>query len=196
MLEIDIKPNILDRKRKFVINPEFISYEDSDWKDIPDTLLKKDEVTGFKFGIEPIKGYAFTIGRRYCIDIKGANNRIMKIRFTSLYKIKNLELRTNYLSILDAFFKTHYDNILNSYINLFNQHSYVEILETTFKSDSVLLIGHNVPYEDLGFRDYTSYYSLFSKSNPKIYKTYSYLNDWNSSIVFDLSKRLLAAAGF
>jgi hypothetical protein len=70
MLEIDITPNILDRKRKLIINPKFISYEDSNWKDIPDTTFKKGEIAGFRFGIEPIQGYAFTIGRRYCVDIQ------------------------------------------------------------------------------------------------------------------------------
>lgn len=138
MLEINIKPNILDRKRKLIINPDFISYEDSDGKDIPDTLLKKEEIWGFRFGIEPIKGYIFTIGWKYCIDIKRDDNRVMKIRFISLYKIRNLELRRKYFSIIDIFFATHQDNIINRYIESFNQHSFVEILGTTFKWNSVM----------------------------------------------------------
>lgn len=195
MLEIDIKPSILDRKRKLIINPEFISYEDSDWIDVPDTLLKKDQISGFRFGIEPIKGYAFTIGRRYCVDIKGDDNNAMKIRFTSLYKIRNLELYKKYISILDAFFNIHQDNIIDRYINSFNQHTYVEILGTTFKRESVLFNGHDIPYGDLGVKEYTGYFALFSKSNPKVYKAYSYLKDWNSAVLFTLSRRLLAESG-
>lgn len=195
MLEIDIKPNILDRKRKLTISPEFIAYEDSDWKDIPDTSFKKDEIAGFRFGIEPIKGYVFKIGRRYCVDIRGDDRRIMKIRFTSLYNVRSLALRKKYISILDAFFDIHQDNIIDRYIDLFNQHSYVEILGTTFKRDSVLFNGHDIPYEDLGVKEYTGYFALFSKSNPKVYKAYSYLNDWNSAVVFTLYKRLLAEHG-
>jgi hypothetical protein len=38
-------------------------------------------------------------------------------------------------------------------------------------------------------------FALFSKSNPKVYKAYSYLNDWNSAVVFTLYKRLLADKG-
>jgi hypothetical protein len=195
MLEIDIKPNILDRKRKLIISLDLISYEDSNWKDIPDTTFKKGEIAGFRFGIEPIQGYAFTIGRRYCVDILGEDNRIIKISFTSLYKIRQQQLYKNYVAIIDAFLHTHQDNILNRYVESFNQDSSVEILGTTFGQDSIKFNGHNIPYEDLGCKEYTGYYALFSKSNPKIYKTYSYLNDWNSAAVYSISKRLLAKNG-
>ncbi|WP_449437395.1 hypothetical protein [Pedobacter steynii] len=88
MLKIEIKPNILDRKRKLVISADMITYDDSDWKDVPNTIFNKDEVEGLRFGIESIKGYAFTIGRRYYIDIRGFDDKVIKIRFTSLYSIR------------------------------------------------------------------------------------------------------------
>lgn len=193
MLKIEIKPNILDRKRKLVISADMITYDDSDWKDVPNTIFNKDEVEGLRFGIESIKGYAFTIGRRYYIDIRGFDDKVIKIRFTSLYSIRKKELHKRYIDILNALFNTHQENIINRYIDSFNKNSFVEILGTTFKSDTVIFIkDHEIPYSDLGFREYIGYYALFSKSNPKIYKSYNYLKDWNSSVVYTISKLLLA----
>lgn len=192
MLEIEIKPNLLDRKRKLVISPDMITYDDSDWKDVPNTIFNKDEVEGLRFGMEPIQGYAFTIGRRYCVDIRGLNDKVIEIRFTSLYSIRKKQLHEKYLDILNALFNPHQEDILNRYIDSFNKNSFVEILGTTFKINTVILNNHEIPYNDLGFREYTGYYALFSKNNPQIYKSYNYLKDWNSAVVYSISKRLLA----
>ncbi|WGQ10825.1 hypothetical protein QG516_04045 [Pedobacter gandavensis] len=193
MLEIEIKPNLLDRDRKLVISPDIVSYEDSNWKDIPNTTFNKDEIEGLRFGVEPIQGYVFTIGRRYCVDMKGFDGRLMKIRFTSLYGIRAKQLHEKHLSILSALFNTHQEDIINRYVESFNRNSFVEILGTTFKTDSVTLNGNNILYDNLGFKEYKGYYTLFSKSNPKIYKAYSYLKDWNSAVVYSMSKHLLAS---
>ena len=196
MLQINIKPNLFDRNRKLIISQDLITYEDSDWKNISDTTFKKGEIVGFRFGIEPIKGYIFTIGWLYRVDIKGNDNRIMKIRFTSLYNIRNKQLQEKYSAIIDAFFDNHQDNIINKYIEIFNTHSKVEILETTIKWDSVQFNGNNIFYHDLGVKEYARYFTLFSKSNPKIYKAYNYRNDWNAAVVYSICKRLMAENGF
>lgn len=193
MLEIKIKPNLLDRDRKLIISKHIVTYEDSDWKDIQNTTFNKDEIEGIRFGVEPIQGYVFTIGLRYCIDIKGFDDRLMKIRFTSLYGIRGKQLHEKYVSILNALFDTHQEDIINRQIESFNSSSLLEILETTFKADTVTLNGNDIPYDDLGFKEYKGYYALFSKSNPKVYKAYSYLKDWNSAVVYSISKQLLAS---
>ncbi|WP_214226159.1 hypothetical protein [Pedobacter sp. B4-66] len=194
MLEIEIRPNLLDRDRKLVISQDIVTYEDSNWKDIPNTTFNKDEIEGLRFGVEPIQGYVFTIGCRYCVDIKGFDGSLMKIRFTSLYGIRNKKLYEKYMSILNVLFSTHQEDIINRHIESFNRNSLVEILGTTFKTEGVTLNGNNILYDDLGFKEYKGSYALFSKSNPKIYKVYSYLKDWNSAVVYSISKQLLLAS--
>lgn len=193
MLEIEIKPNLLDRDRKLIVTPDIVTYEDSNWKDIPNTTFNIGEIEGLRFGVEPIQGYVLTIGRRYCVDIKGFDGRLMKIRFTSLYGIRSEQLHEKYVSILNALFNTHQEDIINRHIESFNRNSFVEILGTSFKTEKVTLNGINILYDDLGFKEYKGYYALFSKNNPKLYKTYSYLKDWNSAVVYSLSKQLLAS---
>ncbi|MBE9598417.1 hypothetical protein [Pedobacter sp. MC2016-24] len=192
MLEVEIKPNVLDRVRKLIISSDIVTYEDSNWKAVPNTTFNKDEIEALRFGIEPIQGYVFTIGLTYCVDIKGLDGSVMKIRFTSLYGIRGKQLHEKYVSILNALFNTHQEDIINRHIESFNGNSFVEILGTTFNTEGVILNGTDIRYGDLGFKEYKGYYALFSKSNPKLYKAYSYLKDWNSAVVYSLSKQLLA----
>ena len=191
MLEIEIKPNLLDRKRKLIISPDIITYDDSNWKDIPDTTFGKGEVAAYRFGIEPLQGYAFTIGRRYNIDIMGINNQVMKIRFISLYGIRNKELWQKYSTILDALFKTHHEDIFDRCVDSYNKTSSIEILGTRFGPNSLNFGPEELPYSDVGFKAYNTYFALFSKSNPKVYKSYSYLKDWNAGIAYSIAKRII-----
>lgn len=191
MLEIEIKPNALDRKRKLIISPEIITYDDSNWKDIPDTTFGKGEVAAYRFGVEPLQGYAFTIGRRYNIEIQGFNNQVMKIKFISLYGIRNKDLYQKYSMIIEALFSSHHEDIFNRYITQYKQTSSIEILGTQFRSYGVNFGTEKVLYNDLEIKEYNSYFALFSKSNPKIHRSYSYLKDWNAAVVYSLAKRML-----
>lgn len=196
MLEIEIKPNLLDRKRKLIISADFIEYDDTDWVDVPATKYLRDEIMAFRFGIEPIKGYMFTIGWRYTFEIKGLTDKVMEIRFTTLYGIRKKELGKKYTDIVTAFLDLYQDDLVNRYIHLFNAKLEVEILETLFTDDFVSLNNHKISYEYLGIKEYSSYYALYSKRIPKIYKSYSYLKDWNAIVVYGLAKQLLISKGF
>ncbi|WP_316788840.1 hypothetical protein [Pedobacter frigoris] len=190
MLEIEIKSSLFDRDRKLIINSELITYDDSDWKDIPNTTFNRGEVAAYRFGVEPLQGYAFTIGRRYNIDIKGVDNRVIKIRFKSLYGIRDKILRKNFTTILKAL-SSHHEDIYDRYIETFRKTSSVEILGTQFGSNSVKLGSEEVSHDDVEFAEYNSYFALYSKSNPKIYKSYSYLKDWNAVVVYYIAKQIL-----
>ena len=42
---------------------------------------------------------------------------------------------------------------------------------------------------------YSTYYAIFSKSNPSIYKTFEFLTDWNTGILYGLSRKILMDKG-
>ena len=191
MFEVEIKPHLFDRKRKLIIDPEIITYDDSDWKDIPDTTFRQGEVAAYRFGIEPLNGYAFTIGRRYQIEIQGLNKKVMKIRFISLYGIRNKDLWHKYSRIMNALSCSHHEDIFDRYMELYHKTSSIALLGTQFGSNSVTFGKEEVLYNDLEFREYDTYFALCSKSNPNIYKSYSYLKDWNAAIVYSIAKRIV-----
>ncbi|WP_316834328.1 hypothetical protein [Pedobacter nutrimenti] len=192
MLELDIKPNILDRSRKLLLNSDFIEFDDTNWD--TDTVARfiKGEVEAIRFGIKFLKGYTFTIGRTFCIDIKGSRGRNIKIRMTSFYGIGKQALDEKYCQIINTFMDTHYNDIVNRAIEVFNSEGKFEVLETSFEKEGVVIKGKHVPLEDVGTKAYRTYYALFSKNDPKIYKSYNYMDDWNAILVYTLSRRILS----
>lgn len=196
MLTLDITPHILDRVRKLTIDPEFIEFDNTNLYTDRATRLNRGEVEGIRFGVKWLSGYKFVIGRTFCIDIKGPENRIIKIRLTTFYGIRKTTLQQKYSLIFDALMGTHHNDMLNKSIRQFNAEGVVQILNTTFSWDWVLIKGKQVPWEDLGTKAYTTYYALFSKKDPTIYQSYSYLEDWNTALVYSLSRHILNHKGF
>lgn len=193
MLETTIKSNILDRHRKLTINLDLIEFDDSRAIRPFATQFSRGEVVALRYGVQFIKGYAFVIGRKYCIDIQGLDDRVIKIRLISLYWIKRKTLRDKFYQILKAYFQTHHKDIVNYYLELFNSQIEVNILETKFRVESIVLKGREIKWEDLGARNYATYYALFSKATPTIYQSYNYLNDWNASVIYSLSQTILSS---
>ncbi|WP_158795909.1 hypothetical protein [Pedobacter sp. L105] len=195
MLEIDIKSNLLNRQRKLIINAELIEFDDTNWRHTPATQFSRREVEAIRFGIKPIRGYSFIIGRKYCIDIKGLDDRVIKIRLVSLYGIRRKSLDEKFNQILQAFFDTHQKDIVNYYLEIFHSQIEINILGTSFRQSGVVLNGKEVAWNDLGHKAYYSYYALYAKSEPTNYRSYNYLNDWNTAVVYSFSRQILADKG-
>lgn len=81
-LQLIVKSSIFDKENSLTINPEFIQYKNINFS--------KFEITDVRYGIKAIKGYRFRIGRIYCIDIKGLDGTVIKIRLKSLYRVRRI----------------------------------------------------------------------------------------------------------
>jgi len=114
---------------------------------------------------------------------------------TSLYGIRKQQLHNKLNSILHAFVDTYQNDIVNYYLEIFNSNIEVNILRTAFRTNGVVLRGKEIPWNDLGAKAFTTYYALFSKKDPTIYKSYNYLEDWNTAVVYSLSRQILYDKG-
>jgi hypothetical protein len=195
MLELDIKSNILDRSRRLLLNSDFIEFDDTNWDTDTVARFNKGEVEAIRFGIKFLKGYMFTIGRTFCIDIKGPNDRNIKIRMTSFYGIRKQALDKKYCLIINTFINTHHNDIVNRAIKVLNSQGKFEVLKTTFEKEGIVIKNKIIHWEDVGTKVYRTYYTLFSKNDPKIYKSYNYMVDWNAILVYTLSRRILSEKG-
>lgn len=190
-MELSIKSNIFDRRRHLIINPELVEFDDSDWKDVPVSQFFKGEVTGIRFGIRPINGYKFTIGSKYCIDIKGQNEKAIEIKFTSLYGVRKKLLQEKYYQILETLFNTHQSDIVANYLESFNNGVEVNLSGTIFSKSGITIKGTIIAWQDVRLADYVSYYVLSSIEQPILYKSYNYLDDWNAATIYSLTKHIL-----
>lgn len=194
-LEVSIRSSIMDRERRLIIDPDFIEFDDKDLKATPSTRFEKGDIVGIRYGVRPIRGYAFYIGATYCVDVKHESGSIISIRIKTLYRIRKRGIEEKYIKIVEALFENYCKDLIEHYLNLFNNRLPFELLGLGFRSNGIILKSNDdvVPWEDIGTRDYMRYYALFSKKNPAYYRTFEYLDDWNTSILYSVSKYILGA---
>jgi hypothetical protein len=196
-LQLNIKSSWLDRVRQLTINSEYIEFDDKDGIADPPTKFEAKDIESFRFGVKWINGYQFVIGRIYCVDIKSNKNDIIKIRLKSVYGINKKKLGEKYSSIVNALYDNHFDRLSMSLLEMFHNNCDFVILNVRFDQHGITLIDKKavIPWNDVGTRSYSTYYSIFSKTNPDAYKIFEYLNDWNTGILYSVSRQILKEKG-
>ncbi|WP_315821739.1 hypothetical protein [Paraflavitalea speifideaquila] len=187
-----IKSSIFDRARELVLDQEYLTFDNKDKIGVPPALIKTQDIVAFRFGIKWINGYSFVIGRIYCIDILSSSGEIIKLRLKSVYRVNLDQLSKKYSAIIQALYIIYFDNLVDKYLKMHTTSQEFSILGVIFNQDGIILNGNNyIHWEDIGTRSYNTYYAVFSKSNPNIYKAFEYLNDWNAGIMYSVSREIL-----
>jgi hypothetical protein len=197
-LQINVKSSFLDRERQLTITDEYIEFDDKDSIAAKPTRFAVADIVAFRYGIKWIKGYQFIIGRIYCVDIKSTSNQVIRIRLKSLYGINRKKLTEKYVVIVNALYNNIFENIAKKYLNQFANSIEFEILGVNFKSSGAYFNDKRklIEWKDMGTKNYSTYYALFSKSDPTFHKTFEYLIDWNTGILYSVSRQILKDKGF
>lgn len=196
-LQLTIKSSFLDRARLLTLDSDFIEFDDKDLIVEKPTRFDKIDIAAFRYGIKWISGYQFTIGRIYCIDIKSADNRLIKIRLKSLYGVNKQLLTDKYVKIIEALYDNYFDEISLSLVDQFNQGKLFNIEKTEFNSSGIKPDSKKeiIRWEDIGTKPYSTYFTIFSKSNPNRNKSFEYISDWNVGVLYSVSRQILINKG-
>lgn len=184
-LTLTLRETIFHNGSNLIITPESLDYQQ--------ISLSKFEIDEWRYGIKAIKGFNFRIGTIYCIDVKSVSGTIMKIRLKSLYGIGKKTLAEKYRVIIKALLENYINEVAQSFINLFMSKNDFDLLGITFTQQGILLEKktQSIPWSDLGTKNYSRYYALFSKTNTNNYKVFYYLEDWNTSVLYSVSRYIL-----
>lgn len=184
-LQIKLKASIFAGEKSLKINPELLEFGEES--------LSKFEIAEIRYGIKAINGYNFRIGRIFLIEIRSVTGTIIKIRFQSVYQIRRKQLEEKYRQILNALFENYFNDIVGDFIKLFNEKVDFDILGVRFTREGVIIDKNTetISWFNLGTQNYWTYYSLFSKSNPHLTKSYYYLTDWNTIVLRTVSRHIL-----
>ena len=196
-VELDIKSSFLERKRRLLIDPGFIEFQDNDVEPEKSSRFEKENIEAFRYGVKWISGYQFTIGRIYCIDIRSRTGEIIKLRLKSLYTVNRQSLGVKYIQIVQALYNNYFDDITRSYLDKHDNGNFFEILQVMFSPNGVSFNkGVNIIiWGDLGVSAYMTYFALFSKLNPTVYKAFYYLDDWNAGVLYGVASQILVDKG-
>jgi hypothetical protein len=197
-LEITIRSSVFDRPRLLTIDKDYIEYDQRVLKDDLLTRFTKEEITGIKFGIKPIQGYWFSIGRIYSIDVLSNKNRIIKIRLKTLYGRRKKELFEKYSAIINLLHQNFIDDIVSSYLQQFREEKEFSIAGIRFTHSGIFLTESSeiILWDDVSTKNYSRFYSIHSKSDPGRYKLSEWLETWNTSILYSVSRQILKDKGF
>ncbi|GAA4212417.1 hypothetical protein GCM10022289_43300 [Pedobacter jeongneungensis] len=196
-----IKQRFFNRHPKeLLFTPQFISFGNQKLSVSTISDLSQGEPLQYRFGIEWIRGFEFTVGRKYQLFIKNGDGETIKISFGSYYGINKISLFNQYIEILNQLWRSYFDGLVDQYLELFKQKipftlANVKFDEFGIKIKSASFIKEeekSLPWDDVGTKDYQTYFAIFSKQAPSlINKGYSYLDNWNTRILYSVVQTIL-----
>lgn len=187
MENFSIVRSFYDRKPRLLeIGDEGIRFENTNLKSNPFTHLKKDQITGLRYGIEFINGLKFTIGRIYYIFIKSKNGKELKIDFKLFYGSKLQEKHNLYCNIVDCLWENIFSDFTNKLIQKITSGKTVELAGILIENDKILFDKTEVDISDLAIKKYRHYFILHSKQNQNINKMLYYLKDSDAVILLEI----------
>jgi len=187
MKEFTIVRGLFDgRKRQLILDENFIKFENKDRKDDLFTKIKKENITGIRYGIHFIKGLEFYIGREYQIFIKKNFNKELKINFKLFYGRKLNEKHQLYCDIIDELWNHYFDEITASYLTKIQQKKNFYLCGIQFFSDKLIFKDKELFFKDLEIKNYQHYFIIYSKLDQYQNKMLYYLKDENAVILSQL----------
>jgi hypothetical protein len=187
-------------KRQLAIEDDLLQYEQLGLAS-GFTRFEKDDITGFRYGIKWIQGYQFTIGREYRVFIRNKENKILKINFLSLYGIKKKEFNQLYAGILDALWNCYFSKVTNALLDKFRSGQDIKIGRVVISGEGITITPPGgffkeqpkmIPWEKASTRNYHTNFNIYSKEDAAhINKGYSYMDDWNTYILYYVVQTIL-----
>lgn len=187
MKEFTIVRGLFDtRKRQLTIDEYFLKFENKDHNEDLFTIISKNEIIGIRYGIHFIKGLEFYIGREYQIFIKTKSGKELKIFFKLFYRRKLNEKHQLFFDIVNELWNQYFDEILNSYIQRYNNSEEFNLCGVVFKDTYIQFDKKEISYHDLAIKKYSHYFMIYSKENQYKNKMLYYLKDNNAVILVEL----------
>lgn len=144
-----------------------------------------DETCSIRFGVKWIKGFEFTIGRVYTIQLKNAYNKKLDIKLLSMYGIKKNESWDIYISILNSILDFLFDNYFVQHLENIKNNKETKICDTIVTTKGVQLTANTeiIPWKFIELAEFNRYFSITSTIQKNNYRMYYFVEDWDSYIL-------------
>ncbi len=190
--EFSIKSSFYDRKRKLILSPNYIEFEDNDLANGSNTKFETKDINSFRYGVKWINGYAFTFGRIYSIEIKNNEGKIIHLKLKSIYGIRKNELFQKYASIINSLLDLYFIPIAEKHIQLYYNKEEFNFGPIKITPEGIELKNKKtILWKDLYTKNYYTKYSVSSKTNKNDYCIFEYNEDWNTAVLFSVIEKIL-----
>lgn len=199
--EFIIRRGITDNyPRKLVINENELKFESKDLRNDSFVTFKKDQILEYSYGVKWMQ-YKFTFGREYIISIRSNDNQIIKINFKTYFGRKKDEYHKLCNDILLSLWDFYFGDLTSNYIQKSEQGEEFKIGEVIFNKDGLSIISNSslkqksvlIQWEKVRTKRYSTYFTIYSKDDAvNVNRGYSYLNDWNTTVLLNVLNAVLA----
>ncbi len=193
------KRNPLDRKRRLVITPEYLEFEDDELISNPYKKFEKAAIAALKYYIEPIV-FELVIGHSYHIDVRNLAGEEMKIVFKSFFAYKNPPQHARFSEMVNLIWEYFFAEAANALLLKFSRSEEFELCGVRFNKTGVVVkkdgfiksSGFEIPFEKLQIKNYQEYFVLFSSEEPSgTCVSFVYKDVWNALMLDLITKAII-----
>ncbi len=178
-------------QKRIIIADKGINIEKTRSFDSP-VFIPAESITAFRYGSKWIRGYKFTVGKHYFIEIKDANRKIFKIKLKSYYGLQQETYGDLWAEIIDLLWDTYFKQILDNYLGLYQEKQPFELGGIKFLPEGISWSKNKeVRWKDIGLSNYVTYFMIYHKENPKEHISRSFAHDWNAVVLQQLLKKIV-----
>jgi hypothetical protein len=159
---------------------------------MPSDFIPAESITGFRYGISWINGYAFTIGRQYFIEIQNDQQKVTHIKLGSYYSIRKKLYNQIWSDIIQQLWLNYFVHVFNYYYDLYKIHQTFELCGIEFHFDGIGWDFQNIlQWDEIAISSYYTYFMIYNSNNKRQKKSRSFANDWNAVILQALLKEIV-----
>lgn len=157
----------------------------------PAVFITAENIAAFRFGAPALRGYAFTIGRRYFIELKDSDNNVYKIRFTSYYGIRREVYIKAWSDIISQLWNYYFRAICGRQYQLYKKLQVFDFAGVSFLFDGITLDPKNkLLWDEIALSNYKTYFTVHHINTPKQHRSFNFYNYWNALVLRYLLEKI------
>lgn len=151
-----------------------------------------ENITGFRYGVNWINGYAFSIGRQYFIEIQNDQQKITTIKLGSYYGIRKKLYGKIWQDIIQQLWRNYFVNVFNYYYELYNIQQTFVLCGIKFHETGIGWEPQRILlWNEIAISNYQTYFMIYNNNNRRQIKSRSFANDWNAVVLQALLKKIV-----
>jgi len=155
-------------------------------------FIPAETITGFRYGISWLRGYAFTIGRQYFIEIQTDQQKVIRVKLGSYYGLRKNLYNQLWSEIIHQLWRYYFVNQYNYYYDLYKINQTFELCGIYFHPNGIGWDALNIlQWGEVGISNYYNYFMIYNRNNKRQYKSRSFAKDWNAVVLQAVLKEIV-----
>jgi hypothetical protein len=157
----------------------------------PPIFLAAENILSFRFGVNWIRGYKFTFGRQYIIELLDSQEKITSIKLTSYYQIRRKQYAKIWSDIINQLWSDYFNKKLNYYHELYLKKEEFTLSDVNFHPFGIGWYDGSMFWNEIALSNYITYFMIHKKEDLKKIKRCSFKNDWDALVLQSLLKKII-----